>query len=279
MLRSTAASTMKTLFLLCYSLCCCVIPAVTFSTHTPLPSHHINSSSPTQRTMVSTSSSGSTSTPVGDDIEKLYNPQSRDEYYGVGSSFNAAQYLVDLHDAKATFNFCGGMLFQLILSPKLRNYLGEVAGENKLQVYDASQSRMFQIEKYDKSNYADNVRIFHGREVRKVKDAAGGMGFAIHLSMAGEDVKDPEGWTAGELGDYDGWAHDVGRTWRNAKDLASEGFDTYGQVFGSKAFGLHHRFYLHYDSANRVWLSAEDGCEGFPSPPPKGWNLMDAFKF
>ena len=30
---------------------------------------------------------------------------------------NVAQYLVDLHDARAVFDFCGGMMFQLDLSP------------------------------------------------------------------------------------------------------------------------------------------------------------------
>ena len=30
-----------------------------------------------------------------------------------------AQYLLDLHHAKATFDFCGGMMFQLELTPAL----------------------------------------------------------------------------------------------------------------------------------------------------------------
>ena len=35
-------------------------------------------------------------------------PVERDAKYG--SPLNAAQYLVDLHDAKAPFDFCGGDL-------------------------------------------------------------------------------------------------------------------------------------------------------------------------
>ena len=41
----------------------------------------------------------------------LHEPASRNEHY----KDNLAQYLVDLHDAKATFDFCGGMMFQVRL--------------------------------------------------------------------------------------------------------------------------------------------------------------------
>ena len=47
-------------------------------------------------------------------MERLYNPTARDAHY----SKNTAQYLVDLHDSKATFDFCGGMVREL--GPKLR---------------------------------------------------------------------------------------------------------------------------------------------------------------
>jgi len=40
--------------------------------------------------------------------EALVDPTQRDAHYGG----NVAQYLVDLHDTKSTFNFCGGMMFQ-----------------------------------------------------------------------------------------------------------------------------------------------------------------------
>ena len=49
--------------------------------------------------------------------------------------------------------------------------------------------------------------------------------------------------------------------------LEQEGFEGFRSTFGREAFALHHRFYLHLDGANRIWLSAEDGCEGTPAAP------------
>ena len=49
-------------------------------------------------------------------------------------SGNVAQYLVDLHDSKAAFDFCGGMLFQLRLSDMLRADLVERAKSDAGQV-------------------------------------------------------------------------------------------------------------------------------------------------
>ena len=40
---------------------------------------------------------------------ELYDPAQRDSHY----KGNIAQYLVDLHDSNACFNFCGGMMFQV----------------------------------------------------------------------------------------------------------------------------------------------------------------------
>ncbi|CAE8673322.1 unnamed protein product [Polarella glacialis] len=157
-----------------------------------------------------------------DMAKQLYNPAARDAHY----SGNMAQYLVDLHDSKAAFDFCGGMMFQLVLSEKLRAHLGLVAqgggGDGQQPVvFDAAKPRMAQIPDYRQTNEADNVRLFHGREVRKVPTAAGGMGFVLQLTFAGED---PEGWTPQELAEYDGWGHDASRTWRNGERLESEGF-------------------------------------------------------
>ena len=45
----------------------------------------------------------------------LENPTCRDRDY----ADNAAQYLVDLHEKKAVFDFCGGMMFQLVLTDAL----------------------------------------------------------------------------------------------------------------------------------------------------------------
>ena len=83
---------------------------------------------------------------------------------------NVAQYLVDLHDSKAAFDFCGGMLFQLRLSDMLRAELVERANSDARQpeVFDASKGRMSQLPNYAKNAEADNTRLFHGREIRQV---------------------------------------------------------------------------------------------------------------
>lgn len=194
---------------------------------------------------------------------ELVEPSQRDAHYGK----DIAQYLVDLHDAKATFDFCGGMMFQMVLSQQLREHLIQVAkkkGEGQPVIFDATKPRMHQIADYEKSATADNIRMFHGREIRKVPDAAGGRGFVLQLSLA-NNGDDPEGWTPQEIEGYDGWGHDSARVWREGDRLEEEGFTAFKSQFGPEAFALHHRFYLHFDSANRMWLSAEDGCEGTPA--------------
>lgn len=211
------------------------------------------SSQPEATTMLHQSSSTATTE------EQLFEPAKRDAHYGT----NTAQYLVDLHDSKATFDFCGGMLFQLVLSEKLRTHLVDNGKDNQPVIFDKSKPRMHQIDNYEQSAAADNVRVFHGREIRKVPDAAGDMNFVLQLSLA--DGDDPEGWTPEELAGYDGWGHDSGRVWREGDRLEKEGFATFKNRFGSQAFALHHRFYLHMDGADRMWLSAEDGCEGTPA--------------
>ena len=203
---------------------------------------------------------------------QLIDPAARDGAYGgAAASMNVAQYLCDLHDAKSTFDFCGGMMFQLVLSQKLRAHLGEVAGSgpSKSQPVVFTQPRMGMIPDYSKAAAADNARIFHGREIRQVPTAAGGMGFVLQLSMAEDE--DPEGWTPAEVAGYDGWGHDSSRTWRKGERLEQEGFEGFRSTFGREAFALHHRFYLHLDGANRIWLSAEDGCEGTPAAPRKSF--------
>lgn len=197
----------------------------------------------------------------GESMSHLYIPSERDGRYG--SPLNVAQYLVDLHDAKATFNFCGGMMFQLVLTDKLRDYLENVATSEKQPIiFDANQGRMSKIPNYAKDSFADNVSLFHGREIRRVPNASGGFGFVLQLSMA--NANDPQGWTPKEIEGYDGWRHDVGRDWRTGDRLEKEGFKTFRSEFGPDAFTLNHRFYLHKDWGNQMWLSAEDGCEGTP---------------
>jgi len=130
-------------------------------------------------------------------------------------------------------------------------------------VHDASKGRMALTPGYTRSEAADNCAIFHGREIRQVPNAAGGMNFVLHLSLA--NGVDTEGWTPQELARYDGWGHDAGREWRKGEQLEQEGFTTFRSKFGRDAFALHHRFYLHFDREHRFWLSAEDGCEGVAS--------------
>lgn len=221
----------------------------------------------------------------------LYDPVQRDEYYSLsalgaltnGTDLNAAQYLLDLHNSKACFDFCGGMMFQLVLSDALKEHLQDVAekcsaggageiGANMVQIF--KNKKMQQIPDYDQSPFADNFVYFHGREVRKVPNAMGGMGFVLQLVLANGD--DPHGWTANEIAEYNGWAHDGNRKWRKGQDFIDESGgknDHHVKRFGRTAYGLHHRFYLHYGpnkyghkkmNERVMWLSAEDGCEGTP---------------
>lgn len=249
----------------------------------------------------------------------LYNPSDRDKYY----QGNVAQYLLDLHNEGATFDFCGGMIFQFVLTDKLIAHLEPIASLEHQQpiIHPVSQSLMSRISNYNKSSHADNRSIFHGREIRKVSNANGGMGFVLQLSCADdyhgddndeeEDLTitststtsltggtsaiiqttksstrdstmlpkganaiwngqpvDPQGWSLSEITTYDGWRSDTFRQWRNARMYESEaeggGYTNFSNEMGKDAYGLHHRFFLHYDDRGRMWLCAEDGCEGTP---------------
>ncbi len=102
---------------------------------------------------------------------------------------------------------------------------------------------MTKMQGYNRCAAADNVSIFHGREIRqvtrvlvcfdvlscnfatfmtlcKVASAAGGMGFVLHLSLA--NGTDSEGWSQQEIAEYDGWGHDSSRHWRKAPQLHKE---------------------------------------------------------
>lgn len=197
-------------------------------------------------------------------------------------SHNKNQWLLDLHDSQAVFDFCGGLYFQLVLSQKLRDYLARTDDDNEddtttsVTIFQSTvphyHRRMKDLVKpgYDQTNHADNRRIFHGREIRQVPNAHGGMGLVLQLSYSSEDDDDdddPEGWTAAEKEQYDGWKHDANRDWRTGDRLEREGFTTFSSQFGSNAFTLHHRFFFYRDSNQRLWLAAEDGCEGTPIIP------------
>lgn len=102
-----------------------------------------------QRSVVGSKSaiamSSTAATPNSEQKSHLYVPSDRDEYY----QGNVAQYLLDLHNEGATFNFCGGMMFQLMLSEKLQMHLKSVASDSSDEgkqkqpvIYPASQSLM-----------------------------------------------------------------------------------------------------------------------------------------
>jgi hypothetical protein len=205
----------------------------------------------------------------------LYSPAARDAKY----KGNWAQYLVDLHDSRGTFDFCGGMMFELNLSPTLRAKLLRVSAKTSeerampgfsestsadsvaVRVFGAETTRMHAMPGYTRTASADSCAVFHGREVRTVVGAAGGMQLVLHLSDSAGD--DAEGWSREEIEDYNGWGHDSGRPWRNTSRWQSEGVSGVEEKFGPAAYGLHHRFFLHLDRASHFWLSAEDGCEGY----------------
>ena len=128
--------------------------------------------------------------------------------------------------------------FQLVLTDKLRSALAQADEHGQPTVQAAAVDRMAKMVGYTKSAEADNVATFHGREVRNVQDAAGGMGFVLQLCHTEED---PEGWTQQEVGGYDGWGHDSQRTWRNGERLEGEGCKDFRRKFGTAAYTLHHR--------------------------------------
>lgn len=173
-------------------------------------------------------------------------------------------------------------MFQLVLTESLRSHLSDVSATGNLEqqplLCDAKTRRMAHMAGYSQSAEADNVKIFHGREVRQVKNAEGGMGMVLQLSLA-KDL-DPEGWTPQEISEYNGWTHDSQRRWRQGELLEEEGYGNFRRQFGSSAFTLHHRFYLHLDEQNQVWLSAEDGCEGHPAAPRSSFvnKALDQFR-
>merc|ERR1711988_342587 len=124
--------------------------------------------------------------------------------------------------------FCGCLPFQLSLTGKLREHLGKVATDKSAQqpvIFDACMDRMAKIPSYAKSAAADNVNVFHGREVRSASSANGGQGCVLQLSLVNEG--DAEGWTSAEIKDYNGWGHDSRRPWRKGAQLENEGCQGY----------------------------------------------------
>ena len=121
------------------------------------------------------------------------------------------------------------------------------------------------------------MKIFHGREVRQVKNAEGGMGMVLQLSLA-KDL-DPEGLDTPEISNTTA-GHMTANVGGNGANSWKRKGGTFRRQFGSSAFTLHHRFYLHLDEQNQVWLSAEDGCEGHPAAPRSSFvsKALDQFR-
>ena len=86
------------------------------------------SSNPPAASSAATSTSN-TMLPSPPTPAQLYAADARQTRYGA----NVARYLVDLHDHPpgATFNFCGGMMFGLVLSDALRSHLATVAANGE----------------------------------------------------------------------------------------------------------------------------------------------------
>ena len=159
-------------------------------------------------------------------------------------------------------------MFQLALSDRLRSHLKEVVSsphEPSRQpiVRPASQSLMNRVPDYERLSHADNASIFHGRELRGIPNANGGMGFVLQLSYAdpsstktlttstltsavdgvvvpsgkGADsawdgrAVDDQGWLNEEIATYSRWRYDRVQQWRNAKTYVAEEFDRFSEVF------------------------------------------------
>ena len=88
---------------------------------------------------------------------------------------------------------------------------------------------MSQVPGYDKSNFADDATFFHGREVRKVPNAAGGMNFVLQLSAV---ARTRTAGSRGKSDGYDGWGHDSSRVWRDGKRLEDEGVAGFRERYG-----------------------------------------------
>jgi len=198
----------------------------------------------------------------------IVNPASRDRLYGKDK---IAQYLLDLNDAKATFTFPGSSVYQLHLSDALQDHLQQaVAGNVKApQLLDMSHPLITKKGNKRIQDYAggwskaDNVQLFHGREIVKVPLAKGGMQQVLQLCLAGDDPMD---WSPEECDSYDaGYTDRRYRKWKSAEDYYNEGVPL-AEIYGPDAYALHHRFYFHKDVNNCLILSAEqDGMKGVPT--------------
>ena len=109
-------------------------------------------------------------------------------------------------------------------TPHRRGCVGRVRSPAAVRLPPGGPSHVHATRRPPLDATADNVRVFHGREVRSVPWAPGGGGMAIHLSFAGEPgADDPEGWTGEEVDEYAGWLSDRQRRWRDGLSSSRKG--------------------------------------------------------
>lgn len=180
---------------------------------------------------------------------------------------NTARYILDLEAQDVYLHYYGdGQVFQLVLSPKLKEHLTRVVslsdnasmpvtiGVNKLS--NKGECDWNQVLGWTSPNYgADAKTVFYGREIRQAPNTL--YGNAIQLSL-GPDV-DPEGWTNEEMTEnfkfweaihhkgQDVYAADSLRQFRSS--VASEVGGTFEARWGSSVTTKAHRFALQMYSA------------------------------
>lgn len=222
---------------------------------------------------------------------------------------NTARYLLELETQDIYLHYCGHLqLFSLRFSPKLKNYLQNVAKTDNSSMWPAvypvnklSSQGTFDwqaegVPRWSPTSGADSKHVFYGREVRGTPNAL--YGNSIHLVLGPE--ADPEGWSVDEMNENRNFskailegmpvvtADQAYRHFRRevAPTLGSDFKKQYGAGITTKA----HRFALQMYSAsspqvnqpedqyfemfpgakppteNVMFLEAEDGCKGTPSP-------------
>lgn len=224
---------------------------------------------------------------------------------------NTAQYLLDL-EGKYLHYFGDQQIFLVALSPALKQHLQSVTSSGRPVMYGVDHlaggvcdwSRVPGWTSSDSG--ADAEHIFYGREIRDAPNTL--YGNAIHLSLGPHE--DPEGWTSQEMaenhnfwkaiaqdGQSVGVADGAARHFRT--NIATELGGTFKQRWGSGVTTKAHRFALQMYTAESqgeannpggrffemfaqgmpptrqvVFVEAEDGCKGTPTPVPQQTSLL-----
>lgn len=219
---------------------------------------------------------------------------------------NMAQYLLDLEAQGVYLHYFGDrQIFLLALSPKLKQHLKSVAGSGVHMPIAYSVEKLARgasnwnelLPWSTPSSGADAEHVFYGREIRQAPKTQ--YGNAIHLSLGPDE--DPEGWTNEEMNEnFKFWqaVHEDGKSVGEADGLrqfrdniASKIGGTFLERWGAAVTTKAHRFALqlytvqsqseahnpggHFfemfpggspPTAQAVFLEAEDGCKGTPTP-------------